>query len=260
MKKIIFALTFILLVGAVCFAQKKNKTTPENVENERPAAGNTSKRNADSRSGVLIKSGTNLDAELQGALDVRKSAVGDTVVLKTTKTIRENGEVIIPKGTKLIGRITQIQQKTKDAAVSKIGLVFEKIEGKDLSAPISASIVSITNISKGAQTGDVFSSDTSAGAAASGNASGGGNSGGGLLGGSGGLLGGAINTTTQTVGGVTGTAGNTVGGVTNTVGSAVRRLQINQAASGSASSSTTLSSPDKNLRIEKGASFQIQLN
>lgn len=253
MRKIIFGLTFILLFGTFCFAQQ-NKTKQPVVENDSQATG----KNPGATEDTLLKSGTNLDAQLQGTLDVKKSKVGDEVVLKTTKTIKENGEVIIPKGTKLIGKVTEVQQKTKDSAISKIGVVFETIEGKNLSAPINASIVSITNISNNTAVGDVFESNTSANT--TGSASSGNSGGGGLLGGTTQAVGGVLKTTTQTVGGVTNTAGQTVGGATSTVGSTIKGLQISQTASGSANSSTTLSSADKNLKIEKGANFRIQLN
>lgn len=237
MRKIIFGLTFIFLFGTVCFAQTENDS---------------------SMIDVLIESETNLDAQLQGTLDVKKSKVGDGVVLKTTKTIKEKGEVIIPKGTKLIGRVTEVQQKTKDSAISKIGVVFDKLEGKNLSAPINASIVSITNIGSNTAAGDVLESNTSANT--TGSASGGNSGGSGLLGGATQTVGGVLNSTTQTVGGVTDTAGQTVRSVTNSVGSTIKGLQISQTASGSANSSTTLSSADKNLKIEKGANFRIKLN
>jgi len=255
MRKIIFGVTFILLISAVCFAQQ-NKTKREVVENDSPAES----KNSGATEDTLLKSGTNFDAQLQGTLDVKKSKVGDQIVLKTTKTIRENGEVIVPKGTKLIGRVTEIQQKTKDSAISKIGVVFDTIEGKNLSAPINASIVSITNISNNTAAGDIFESNTSANTNTSGSVSSGNSGGGGLLGGATQTVGGVLNSTTQTVGGVTNTAGQTVGGVTNTVGSRIKGLQISQTARGSANSSTTLSSADKNLKIEKGANFRIKLN
>lgn len=260
MKKLILSIISILLISAFVFGQK-NKQTPQVVEDTDPSSQKSSGNDE-----MLLRSGTNLDAQLQGTLDVKKSKVGDEVVLKTTKHIKENGEVVVAKGTKLIGRITEVQERTKENGVSKIGMVIDKIEGKNLSAPINASIVSITNLNNKATVGDVFASDTSASSTSSGNVSRG-NSGGGLLGGSGGLVGGVtntvggtLNTTTNTVGGLTNTAGQTVGGVTNTVGTTVNGLQISQSANGSANSSTTLSSQDKNLRIEKGASFQIQLN
>ncbi len=238
MRNFISGLTFIFLFGAVCFAQTANNSSIVDV---------------------LIASQTNLDAQLQGNLDVKKSRVGDEVVLKTTKTIKENGEVIVPKGTKLIGRVTEIQQKAKGNTASKIGVVFEKMEGKNLSAPISASIVSITNISKNAAVGDVLESNTRASANSSSRTSTR-NSGGGLLGGATQTVGGVLDSTTQTVSGVTDTAGRTVGSAAETIGTSVKGLQINQTASGSANSSTTLSSADNNLKIEKGANFRIQLS
>jgi hypothetical protein len=73
-------------------------------------------------------------------------------------------------------------------------------------------------------------------------------------------VGSVVNTTTQTVGNVAGTATNTVG---QTAGSAVRTvngLQISSAASGSASSSSTLSAQGKDVHIDKGATFQLRVD
>ncbi len=271
MKKFIFCVSIVLVAGVFAFGQNKNterKSDPNSVETLDPKPAGETKSGTpvtaadDKMDDALLSAGTSLEAQLQSTLDVKKSKVGDEVVFKTTKTIKENGEVLVPKGTKLIGRVTEVQRKTKENAGSKIGVVFETIEGKNLSAPFSASIVSITNVANNVAVGDLFSSNTSGSATSSGSAS----SGGGLLGGTGGLVGGAtqtvggvLNSTTQTVGGVTNTAGQTVGGVSNSVGGTLRGLQINQSASGSANSSTTLSSQDKNLKIDKGANFQLEL-
>ncbi|MCV4614890.1 hypothetical protein OFM04_33855, partial [Escherichia coli] len=67
---------------------------------------------------------------LASTLDVRTAKVGDQVLLKTTKNIKQDGEVIIPKGTSLIGRVTEVQRKGRDSAVSKLGLVIDRIQGQ----------------------------------------------------------------------------------------------------------------------------------
>ncbi len=214
---------------------------------------------ADSGDRVSLMSGTNLDAQLQKTVDVNNAKVGDEVVLKITKSIKQNGEVVIPKGTELIGRVTEVQRRTKENSTSKLGMVFDRIQGRALSAPFSASIVSITNVAAQTAAGDSLMMDTSGSSQTSGSVSRG-SSGGGLLGGVGGTVGGLVDTTTRTVGTVSNTATQTAGSATRTVGRTLAGIQISNSASGSASSSSTLSSMNKNVRVEKGATFNLRVD
>lgn len=236
MKKIILGINLILLLAAFAPAQRQR--------NE----------------GVLIQSGTSLEAQLEGALDVKKSKPGDEVVLKTTQAVRQNGQVVVPKGTRLIGRVTEVQQKTRQNAASRLNVVFERIQGKNLDAPIRATIVAITQASANSRIGDTSNSEISGSTSSTGNVSSGSGSGGGLLGGVGNTVGGVVNTTTQTVGGVTNTAGQTVGGATRTLGRTINGIQISNSTGASADGSTTLSTSGNNLRLEKGVTFQLRLS
>lgn len=254
MKKVIFAIYLIFLLGAVSFAQKGSSKSPGNQ--------------------LGLESGTNIDAELQSSVGVKRSKVGDPVILKTTKAIKQKGQTVIPKGTSLIGRITEVQQRTKQNSVSRIGMVFDQVRGKNLTAPISASIVSITNAQAAGGLGDTMDTGLSGGSSTSGrvSSSGSGSGGGsGLLGGVTNTVGGVTSTAGQTVGSVTNTAGQAVGGVTNTagqtlgntagsVGRTINGIQISQSVSGSVQGSTTLSSPNSNIKLEKGVTFQLKLN
>ena len=269
----IITLSALVLVLSVSAFSQKQKTAP--VENDKPskhgAAGDSGKGKSNNDASVLSL-GTNLEAELQSMIDVRRNKVGDPVILKTTKAIKQNGEVIVPKGTSLIGRITDIKRKTKNDAGSRIGMVFDRIQGKNLDLPVNASIVSIVTAQAGAAAGDLFAGDISGSSSSGGSASAGrSSSGGGLLGGVGSSVGGLVGTTTSTVGNVTGTAVNTVGQTTGSVvnsagstggslGSTVKGLQISQSASGSANSSSTISAQGKDVRIEKGTSFRMRLD
>lgn len=260
MKKIIFGINLILLLSVFCYAQKQRQDPDDlgNTEKQSKPAAKRDKNNSNDHDGSLLKSGTSLEAQLQKTLDVKNAEVGDAVILKVTKEIKQDGEVIVPKGAKLIGRVTEVQEKTKNNAMSKLGVVFERIEGKNLNAPISASIVSITQTAANATVGDVFSTDMSSSSSSSGTVSKGG-SGGGLLGGVTNTVGGVVNTATNTLGTVTNTAGQTLGGATQTVGRTVNGIQISQSAEASSSGSTTLSAANKNLRLEKGATFRVEL-
>ena len=218
----------------------------------------------------IISSGTVVNAELMNSIDVRKSKVGDQVVLRTTKAIKSGGETVVAKGSTLVGRVTEIQQRTKENAQSRLSMLFEEIKGKDLSAPISVSIISMTTARAAASVNDTFA-ETGLTASSSSSAQSGGSGGGGLLGGVGNSVGGLVNTTTSTaeniVGGATQTVGNTVGGITQTagntvgtVGRTVNGIQLSQAMGGSASGSTTFSAQKKDVKIEKGATFNVQFN
>jgi phenylpyruvate tautomerase PptA (4-oxalocrotonate tautomerase family) len=257
MKKIVSGLILVLFLSVSGFAQKQ-KTSPDTEQEIKPSKKNSKK--SEQNGGVLLESGTSIEAQLQQTLDVQKASVGDKVVLTTTKALKQNGQTVVQKGARLVGRVTEVQQKTKENAQSKIGVIFDRIEGKNLSSPISASIVSITRASANTAVGDTLNTDLSGSSSSSGGvsrtSSGGG---GGLLGGVTNTVGSVVNTTTETVGGVTNTAGQTIGGTTQSLGRTLNGVRLSQSSDASANGSTMLSSSDKNLRIEKGVTFQLRL-
>jgi hypothetical protein len=212
---------------------------------------------------VNLASNTALSAQLENSLDARRAKVGDTVVLKTTQAVKQNGEVIVPKGAKLIGRVTEVQQRTKSNGESRIGIAFDRLQKGALDMPITASIGSITQarsktraMDSSVESGTTSSSSTSTTTRSSGS--------GGLLGGVGNTVGSTVNTTTSTVGNVAATTtsavGSTVGATTNTAGNltgSLKGLQITQSTGASAEGGSTLSLNTGNLRLESGATFNL---
>jgi hypothetical protein len=274
MKNTIICTGLILILGIFGFGQKQDQKSAS-ASTSGSANGSSSSKVTSSR-GITLDSGTRIEGELQNTVDVKKSKVGDKVLLKTTKDIKQNGKTVVAKGSSLIGRITEVSQKTKSNGQSRLGMVFDRIESKNLSAPISASIMSITNAAANANVGDMADADlfgsSSTSARTSGGSSGGGSSsGGGLLGGVGNTVGstvggvtstagGVLNTTTQTAGGITNSVGQTVGNTTDSLGRTVNGIQISNAVNGSVQSGTTLSAADRNIKLDKGATIQLQLN
>ncbi len=135
MKKILFGLNLILIFSAfcaICAAQEGNGSLKGSAS-AGGKGGNSS-----------LQAGTGIEAQLQQTLDVKNARIGDQVVMKVTRSIKQNGRTVVEKGSKLVGRVTEVQQKTKNNAMSKLGVVFDRIQGESLNLPISASIVSFS--------------------------------------------------------------------------------------------------------------------
>jgi hypothetical protein len=260
MKRILVAMVLIAALAAMAVAQKT--ATGEGV-----AAKNETSLQKQGRQ-IDLESGTQLAAQLEGTLDARRAKPGDRVVLKTTTAVKQNGQVVIAKGSRLLGRVTDVQRQTTTSE-SHIGLVFDRLRSGSTEMPITATILSITQARTGVQTNNTnFENDTMArSTAASSAGTSRSSSGGGLLGGVGNTAGGVLNTTTSTVGNVAGTTtnavGSTVGTTTSTAGNltgSLSGLKITQASSANAEGGSTLSLSGRNLRVESGTTFNLAVS
>jgi len=261
MKKITLVLGLLIIAATGVFAQKSKVNTASTATAATQASAQKSGTGAAS-----LAAGTQIAAQLQNSLDVRNAKVGDQVVLKATQAVKQNGQVVVQKGAKLIGRVTEVQQKAKGQATSKLGVVFNTLQQGGNSLPINAVITSITQAQAAASLSsgdDLMASGSGSGmsstsATTSSRSSSSGN--GGLLGGVGNAVGGVTNTVGNTVGGVTSTAGQTLGSTTSAVGGTLSGLQISQSTNASASGGSTLSLTGGNLKLDKGATFNMNVN
>lgn len=259
MKRFLFATALLVAVAITGLAQKSSTR----------ATGGASKETSAQKEGKQInwQSATQLAAQLQGALDAKHAKVGDRVVLKTTQAIKENGEVMVPKGAQLIGHVTDVQQQSKSSGESHIGLLFDQLKSGSSQIPITASIISVTQARSRVQTANSgMETDTMAQSSTSTRTSSSGGNGG-LLGGVGNTVGGVVNTATNTVGNVAGSTtsavGSTVGATTKSAGNvtgSLSGLQITQSTDASAQGGSTLSLTGRNLRLENGTTFQLSVS
>ena len=257
MKRLLLLVLAMAVSASVAVAQK-TKTSGN------ASAGNETSVSRQGRE-VNLASNTALAAQLENSLDARRAKVGDKVILKTTQAVKQNGEVIVPKGAKLIGHVTEVQQRSKSNSESRLGVAFDRLQKGALDMPITASIVSITQARSQARANDSsIESQTMGSSSTSTTTRSSGGQGGGLLGGVGNTVGGDVNTTTSTVGNVAGTTtsavGRTLGATTNTAGNltgALMGLEITQSNSASAEGGSTLSLNTGNLRLESGATFNL---
>jgi len=204
------------------------------------AAGSNSAAGVNGASGAL-SSGTTLEAELTKSIDAKKAKQGDEVTAKLTQDVKSSGRVVLHKGTKLVGHVTEAQAKSKESGESRLGIAFDKavLKGGEemaftgviqaLAPPVQGSLAATTN-----DAGSVGSGMGSG--SGSGNAMGGGRSSGGIapLGG-----GGAVN---STLGAATNAVNNTAGSVSNTATGAVNG-SVNQATGVAANGAINSATP-----------------
>lgn len=83
------------------------------------------------RAATRIAPGTLISAQLSKAMDAKKVKVGDKFEAKTVVDLLSNGEVVIPKGSKISGHITEVKARNKDSKDSMIGIAFDSVSMKD---------------------------------------------------------------------------------------------------------------------------------
>lgn len=238
-------------------------------------------------SGLNLDAGTQLNAVLQSPLDSKRAADGDQFVMKTTRDVKQNGQTVIKKGSKLVGHVVRAQSKAEGQGQSSLTLVVDELQQGGQSIPLRATFVGVVQQAAQSSLDSDLGAPMSAPSAprrSSGGGLLGGGGGGGLLGGATGAVGGAVSATTNTVGSVTGSVGGEgIGGaVTNTVnGSASGKAGAGEAvggtlggvgrtlftlsngvtatASGAASGATQFTRQGKDLKLDQGTEFVLSV-
>jgi hypothetical protein len=186
-------------------------------------------------SGGSAASATNstMNATLVHPVDAKKNKPGDPVTARTTQSSQSPDGTALPKGTELVGHVTQAQARSKSQSESALGIVFDKAILKNgqevpMNATIQAMAAAQNTVSMAGGPDDFGVNDGSvAGGAAGatrGGAIGGGAARGGLAGGDGalGVVGGATSGVGEKVGNVGSTVGSTAGSTASVAGGTSR--------------------------------------
>lgn len=179
---------------------------------------------------------TNVSAQLTKSVDSKHAKVGDEVLAKTTQNATLADGTKLPKGSRLVGHVTQVQAKSREQHDGELAFSFDHAllrDGREvpihtvmesISAPVAPTISDDAMGDGGMAAGPVM-------AGGGGVVRGGG--GGGLLGGGGG--GGVVGGAVAPVGGAVRGTANTAGNVAGNMGSGV-----NAAGNGALNSTTSL--------------------
>ena len=88
-----------------------------------------------------ISNGSNINATLASSLDAKRNKPGDEVEARTDQDVKQDGKVVLKKGTRLVGHVTQAQARSKEQAQSQLGVVFDHAVLKNgQNVPFNASI------------------------------------------------------------------------------------------------------------------------
>ncbi len=69
--------------------------------------------------------------ELEGKLDSKTAKAGDRVVLKTTEKVQTADGTVIPKGSRLVGHVTEVQAYDKEHGPAQMAIAFDRAELKN---------------------------------------------------------------------------------------------------------------------------------
>jgi len=183
--------------------------------------------------------------ELQGNLDAKSAHVGQQVVLKTREKIKTADGTVIPRGSRLIGHVTEVQAHARGHEQSSLGIAFDRAELRNgQSFAIHSVIEAVRPSAAELDAASMANEDTFAGPAAApvyagggamgGGAMGVGRAGGGVLGGGAGAVGGASSAVgglgqagsglASNAGGALNAGGNAIGATGNVAGNTAAHL------------------------------------
>jgi hypothetical protein len=139
---------------------------------------------------AALANGTAISAELTAPVDSKKAKSGDPVKARTTEPCKSNGKTVLPKGTQLVGHVSEASARANGQAESSLGIVFDKAilkNGQEM--PLNMAIQALASGEGAASTGSPELEPMGAGGRGA-------------------------------LGGVSSTAGGAVGGVTNATANA----------------------------------------
>lgn len=83
-----------------------------------------------------IAPGSVIPVQLTKTVDAKKAKTGDEVVAKVTQDMKTStGEMLVPKDTKVFGKVTEAQPRSKDQKESQLAIAFDHAVTKDGTNP-----------------------------------------------------------------------------------------------------------------------------
>ncbi|HTT17525.1 MAG TPA: hypothetical protein VMG82_01190 [Candidatus Sulfotelmatobacter sp.] len=150
MRNLLAAVSSVALLFGVAVAQQTPSPEPQVLpSNEQPNRPTEQGQSAAQPSLVganhlKIAPGSVIPVQLSKTVDAKKAKTGDEVVATVTQDMKTNsGDVLVPKDTKVIGHVTEVQPRNKEQKQSELGIAFDRavIKGDQTQLPMSIQAV-----------------------------------------------------------------------------------------------------------------------
>ena len=218
-----------------------------------------------------LQAGSTVQAELTKPVDARKNKPGDEIVAKTTQDVKSNGQTVLPKGSKIVGHITEVQAREKGQQESHMAIAFEHVilkNGTQVPMALTLQAIGSSQASAAAPMDDsamagstIANENTSGMATASGS----------------GATRGALGGVTSATGHVVNTAGSATRGTLNTATSAgagvaggltsnsrgvvgFPGMTLSSATASSTNAGSVISSNTSNVHLDSGTQMILRAN
>ena len=152
----IFAPMFsVALLLGVVLAQQTPAPTPDTqtprsdeqpsqpAQSSQPSAQSPATQSQSSNQ-LRIAPGSVIPVQVTKTVDAKKAKTGDEVVATVTQDMKTtNGDVLVPKDTKMIGHVTGAQARNKEQKQSELAIAFDKavVKGDSMQLPMSIQAV-----------------------------------------------------------------------------------------------------------------------
>ncbi len=141
---------FLAVAGCSNQATNEAAATPEKVET--PKAATVSSKAPQPTTMVTVPKGTAISATVGQTLASNKNHVGDTFAARLSTPIQVEGKTVIPKGTKVVGRVVKVKNKELKVTLASVELRGKSYELETNSVAQSAKNQSKNNAKDSAKT------------------------------------------------------------------------------------------------------------
>jgi hypothetical protein len=143
MKTFLTGILALVAVGGVALAQETTapRTATAPLKNPQSAAPSSQTE----RGTLRIAPGSVVPVELTRTIDAKKAKTGDEIKARVNQDLKgDSSEVIVPRNTKVMGHITEVEARSKDQKTSQVGIAFDHAvmkSGDDVPLPMTVQAI-----------------------------------------------------------------------------------------------------------------------
>lgn len=143
MKTFLVGMLALVAMGGLARAQETTapRTATAPLENPQSAAPSSQTE----RGTLRVAPGSVIPVELTKSIDAKKAKSGDEIEARVTEDLKgENSEIIIPRNSKLVGHIMQVEARDKVQKTSQVGFAFDRAvikNGEEMALPTAVQAI-----------------------------------------------------------------------------------------------------------------------